>query len=146
MDYDDEFSFSAEDFAAMDAAVEAASRERTRMDAAGSVLGITALHGWQRSVIQAWRAGRDSLVLSGTGSGKSLCYMLPAVLCADEGAVTLVVTPLISLARDQVHRLHVCGVPRFFFFCSANQLASVSTKCFHFNPKFVQRLPHSARG
>ena len=72
--------------------------------------GIRQLHGWQHKVVLAWLAGRDALVLSGTGSGKSACYMLPAVLSRDQGGVALVVTPLISLARDQVLRLSKLGV------------------------------------
>ena len=48
-------------------------------------LGITQLHDWQRRVVDAWLAGRDALVLSGTGSGKSACYMLPAVISRANG-------------------------------------------------------------
>jgi len=100
---------SAADLAMMDGAVEAALQERAVMDEAAATLGVASLHDWQRDVIKAWRGGRDVLVLSGTGSGKSMCYMLPAVL-AGRGTVALVITPLISLARDQVHRLVGRGV------------------------------------
>ena len=100
--WDDELPSEA-DLARFDAAVD----ERSSVTAAAVQLGITQLHDWQRRVVDAWLAGRDALVLSGTGSGKSACYMLPAVISRANGCrgVALVITPLISLARDQVLRL-----------------------------------------
>ena len=89
---------------------DAAEAEHAAISAAAQRLGIAKLHGWQRSVTAAWLKGRDVLVLSGTGSGKSACYMLPAVLREQARGVALVVTPLISLARDQVLRLTRLGV------------------------------------
>ena len=53
-------------------------------------------------VVQAILAGRDVGVFWTTGAGKSLCYQLPAVL----GHTVLVVSPLISLMQDQVHRFN----------------------------------------
>ena len=105
--WDDELPSEA-DLARFDAAVD----ERSSVTAAAAQLGITQLHDWQRRVVDAWLAGRDALVLSGTGSGKSACYMLPAVISRANGCrgVALVITPLISLARDQVLRLTKLGV------------------------------------
>src|SRR5262245_40342573 len=46
-----------------------------------------------------------------TGAGKSLCYQLPAVVLAERGHVTLVVSPLIALMKDQVDALRAVGIP-----------------------------------
>ena len=65
----------------------------------------------QEDVVANVLAGRDSLVLMPTGSGKSLCYQLPAVLLK---GVTLVVSPLIALMKDQVDALKDRGIAADF--------------------------------
>ena len=96
--------------------------------AAAARLGIAAFRGWQLEVLSAWRAGRDSLVLSGTGSGKSVCFQAPAVLApllgggsgvdgmppALGGSVVVVVSPLISLMKDQVAHMTRIGITACF--------------------------------
>jgi ATP-dependent DNA helicase RecQ len=66
------------------------------------VFGFPAFRPGQREVVEAALAGRDVLVVMPTGSGKSLCYQLPALMRAD---LTLVVSPLVSLMQDQVEAL-----------------------------------------
>jgi len=65
----------------------------------------------QREVIAAILEGKDTVVVMPTGSGKSLCYQLPALML--DGA-TLVVSPLIALMKDQVDALTASGVPATF--------------------------------
>jgi len=72
------------------------------------LLGLTAFRPGQREAVQAALDGRDSLVVMPTGGGKSLCYQLPA-LAGDD--LTVVVSPLIALMRDQCARLTDLGHP-----------------------------------
>src|SRR5207249_3071024 len=65
----------------------------------------------QQEIINDALAGCDVLVLMPTGGGKSLCFQLPAL--ARDG-LTVVVSPLISLMKDQVDALQASGVPATF--------------------------------
>ena len=60
----------------------------------------------QEALIDAILAGRDALGVMPTGAGKSVCYQLPALLLP---GLTLVVSPLISLMKDQVAALAQAG-------------------------------------
>lgn len=73
--------------------------------------GLTEFRSGQREVISAVFSGQDCLCVMPTGGGKSLCYQLPAV--AREG-LTLVVSPLIALMKDQVDQLTQKGLPVTF--------------------------------
>lgn len=72
------------------------------------LLGLQSFRPGQREAVQAALDGRDSLVVMPTGGGKSLCYQLPA-LAGDD--LTVVVSPLIALMRDQCARLTDLGHP-----------------------------------
>jgi ATP-dependent DNA helicase RecQ len=75
--------------------------------------GYTAFRPLQREAILAITSRRDSLAVLPTGAGKSICFQLPALL-SDVG-VALVVSPLISLMKDQVDTLVGNGVPAACF-------------------------------
>lgn len=70
--------------------------------------GFDELRPGQDEVVQAIMAGRDAMGIMPTGGGKSLCYQLPA-LCRP--GLTVVVSPLIALMKDQVDALQARGIP-----------------------------------
>jgi ATP-dependent DNA helicase RecQ len=70
--------------------------------------GYTTLRPLQAEAMEAVLQGRDSLVVLPTGGGKSLCYQAPA---AAMQSTTAVISPLISLMKDQVDGLTECGIP-----------------------------------
>jgi len=75
------------------------------------LFGYPDFRGVQPGAIRAVLAGRDVLVLMPTGGGKSLCFQIPALVLP---GLTLVVSPLISLMKDQVDALERRGVPATF--------------------------------
>ncbi len=72
-----------------------------------SVFGFNAFRPGQEEIVDAVLAGENVLAVMPTGSGKSLCYQLPAIV---RPGLTLVVSPLIALMRDQVRALTAAGV------------------------------------
>ena len=79
---------------------DAASIEAART-AMSDVFGFPDFRPGQQDIIAAVLSGRDVLAVMPTGRGKSLCFQLPALV---RGGLTLVVSPLIALMRDQVCR------------------------------------------
>ena len=71
------------------------------------VWGFAGFRPGQEEIVQAVIAGQNTLAIMPTGGGKSLCFQLPA-LCRD--GVTVVISPLIALMRDQVRALKAAGV------------------------------------
>src|SRR5699024_5715277 len=80
----------------------------TKEEALKTYFGYDDFRGGQESIIDALLAGRDALASMPTGAGKSLCYQIPALLLP---GITLVISPLVSLMRDQVTQLVQMGVP-----------------------------------
>ena len=78
------------------------------LDAIEKHWGYTSFRPLQAEAMAAVLSGRDSLIVMPTGGGKSLCYQAPAIV---RGALTVVVSPLISLMKDQVDGLIASGVP-----------------------------------
>ena len=77
-------------------------------DVLRAVFGFEELRPGQDAIVGAIMSGQDSLAIMPTGGGKSLCYQLPA-LCRE--GLTVVVSPLIALMKDQVDALQARGVP-----------------------------------
>ncbi len=72
--------------------------------------GHESLRPGQAEVIADIFAGKPVIAVMPTGAGKSLCYQLPAVVLGERGGVTLVVSPLIALMKDQVDTLRARGL------------------------------------
>ena len=76
------------------------------------VFGFPAFRPQQREIVTGLIAGRDAFVLMPTGGGKSLCYQVPAL---HRQGTAIVVSPLISLMKDQVDALHAAGVSAAYY-------------------------------
>lgn len=81
------------------------------LEALTRYFGYDSFRPGQQGIVEALLAGRDVLGVMPTGAGKSVCYQIPAALSP---GVTLVVSPLISLMRDQVDALNDLGLPAAF--------------------------------
>ena len=77
-------------------------------EALRTYFGFDTLRPGQDEIVAAILEGRDTMAIMPTGGGKSLCYQLPA-LCRE--GVTIVVSPLIALMKDQVDALVAKGIP-----------------------------------
>ncbi|MDR1010186.1 MAG: DNA helicase RecQ [Opitutaceae bacterium] len=76
-----------------------------------TTFGYPGFRPLQREIIEASLAGRDVFALLPTGGGKSMCYQLPAL---HRDGLTVVVSPLIALMKDQVDQLQAAGVAATF--------------------------------
>ena len=115
----------------------------TALSVLKSVFGYQSFRKVQEEVINAALNGQDALVVMATGNGKSLCYQIPA-LCFD--GLTLVISPLISLMKDQVDQLQANGIEADFLNSSQtleqqqqvqNKLISGQLKLLYVSPEKV---------
>src|SRR3954470_17306109 len=87
--------------------------------------GFDSFRPLQREIIDAVMARRDVTAILPTGGGKSLCFQLPALM---QDGLTLVVSPLIALMKDQVDALTVNGVSATFLNSSITAAESAARR------------------
>src|SRR3982751_5354252 len=85
----------------------ASATDPAALDVLSRQFGFDSFRPGQQRVVEALLAGRSALAVFPTGGGKSLCYQLPALLL---DGVTVVVSPLIALMKDQIDFLARQGV------------------------------------
>ena len=83
----------------------------TKEEILKTCFGYDTFRGGQEPVINALLSGRDAMAVMPTGAGKSICYQVPALMLP---GITLVISPLVSLMRDQVTALVQMGIPAAF--------------------------------
>ena len=96
---------------------------RSANDVLNNVFGYRAFRGTQEAIIERTLADKHSLVLMPTGGGKSLCYQVPALM---RDGLTIVLSPLIALMKDQVDTLNARGIDATFINSSLSKEARIA--------------------
>src|SRR6184192_4350948 len=104
-----------------------ATPARHPLEVLGARFGFDAFRPGQERLVEALLAGRSALAVFPTGAGKSLCYQLPALMI---DGVTVVVSPLIALMKDQIDLLARQGVDaaRLDSSLDANEVRAVTDR------------------
>ncbi len=104
--------------------------------------GYDSFRSEQQKIIESVLSKNDNLVIMPTGGGKSICFQLPAILF--EG-VTLVISPLIALMKDQVDGLNANGIPANYFNSSqdSNEQEQIFEDIHHAKIKLLYVAPES---
>lgn len=93
-------------------------KEAVLLDTLKEYFGYDKFRPLQKKIINSVFEGKDNLVIMPTGGGKSICYQLPGILLP---GISLVISPLIALMKDQVDGLNANGVPAAFLNSSQDE-------------------------
>jgi ATP-dependent DNA helicase RecQ len=96
-------------------------QDASPLETLGRIFGYRSFRPHQQEIVEGLIRGQDTFVLMPTGGGKSLCYQLPAL---HRPGVGIVVSPLISLMKDQVDALRANGVRAAYYNSTLNQSES----------------------
>ncbi len=104
--------------------------------------GYDSFRSEQQKIIESVLSKNDNLVIMPTGGGKSICFQLPAILF---DGVTLVISPLIALMKDQVDGLNANGIPANYFNSSqdSNEQEQIFEDIHHAKIKLLYVAPES---